>query len=325
MQMEETNFKFVPLSTLLKNKVSTLGRSGPTPNFLGRFNFTESGLQTEHQLLPDHFDLKAQIPKIYDQLSLNSCVSNAACLVLTIKQKNKEFEPSRRYLYYSARKREQTQTNKNSTDQNQTNNNTNNANSASEPIIPLRDDGTYIDPTLRHLEQEGVCNEQLCPYEVALVNDIPSEKCDPDANGHKISGIFDLNENEPAKQILKIRQTLFYQHTPILLAMAVYSSTFDQATVARTGYIPMPKCAAYYESDDPQDRFLGGHQMTIIGYDHVNRYFICANSWSERWGEKGYCYLPYDFVTNKFHTLDLCSFYHVIEKNQEPQIITVVS
>lgn len=35
---------------------------------------------------------------------------------------------------------------------------------------------------------------------------------------------------------------------------------------------------------------LGGHAVELIGYgeDEVGPYWICANSWGESWGDKGY-------------------------------------
>jgi C1A family cysteine protease len=32
----------------------------------------------------------------------------------------------------------------------------------------------------------------------------------------------------------------------------------------------------------------GGHLVSIIGYDHANKYWICKNSWGTDWGENGF-------------------------------------
>jgi C1A family cysteine protease len=56
---------------------------------------------------------------------------------------------------------------------------------------------------------------------------------------------------------------------------------------------------------------LGGHAITIIGYDDDMTYkykdgtiakgfFIITNHWTDAWGDKGFGYLPYDFLT--YHT-----------------------
>ena len=36
--------------------------------------------------------------------------------------------------------------------------------------------------------------------------------------------------------------------------------------------------------------------MKIVGYDDTKSWFIVANSWGKGWGDKGYCYIPYEFM-----------------------------
>ena len=55
---------------------------------------------------------------------------------------------------------------------------------------------------------------------------------------------------------------------------------------------------------------LGGHAIVIVGYDEEKRLFTFRNSWGEDWGDKGYGYLPYDYVCDK----DLASDFWVITK-----------
>lgn len=39
---------------------------------------------------------------------------------------------------------------------------------------------------------------------------------------------------------------------------------------------------------------LGGHAISIVGYDDEKEAFIIRNSWGESWGEKGFGYVSYD-------------------------------
>lgn len=41
---------------------------------------------------------------------------------------------------------------------------------------------------------------------------------------------------------------------------------------------------------------LGGHAITIVGYDNDKKIFICRNSYGEQWGDRGYFYMPYDYA-----------------------------
>ena len=43
-----------------------------------------------------------------------------------------------------------------------------------------------------------------------------------------------------------------------------------------------------------------------IGYDDKKLCFICANSWSTNWGNKGLFYLPYNYVTDNELAGDFC-------------------
>lgn len=42
---------------------------------------------------------------------------------------------------------------------------------------------------------------------------------------------------------------------------------------------------------------LGGHAMSIVGFDEAQRAWIVRNSWGESWGEKGYVYMSWDDIS----------------------------
>jgi hypothetical protein len=48
---------------------------------------------------------------------------------------------------------------------------------------------------------------------------------------------------------------------------------------------------------NPQGNILGGHAICIDGYDDNKQQFRFINSWGEEWGDKGYGWLPYSFLT----------------------------
>lgn len=49
---------------------------------------------------------------------------------------------------------------------------------------------------------------------------------------------------------------------------------------------------------DGEGKRIGGHAMTIIGYDDQKAAFLIVNSWGERWGNKGFLYISYDSMKN---------------------------
>lgn len=46
------------------------------------------------------------------------------------------------------------------------------------------------------------------------------------------------------------------------------------------------------------ERPIGAHALTLVGYDDKTEQFKFANSWGPHWGDKGFGYLPYDYVAN---------------------------
>ena len=42
----------------------------------------------------------------------------------------------------------------------------------------------------------------------------------------------------------------------------------------------------------------GSHAVMAVGYDDAARHFIILNSWGDKFGDKGYFYMPYDFIVD---------------------------
>lgn len=86
---------------------------------------------------------------------------------------------------------------------------------------------------------------------------------------------------------------------PIVVGFSVYSN-LDR--VGKDGILTMP--------DTTNDSFNGGHAVLVVGYDYDKRHFIVRNSWSNQWGDKGYFYMPFDYLLSPslaadFWTVDL--------------------
>jgi C1A family cysteine protease len=83
---------------------------------------------------------------------------------------------------------------------------------------------------------------------------------------------------------------------PISFGTALFES-FMNSNTALTGIIPIP--------DQNKEKRIGGHAMTIVGYDDSREAFLVANNWSETWGIGGYCWFPYSYMENDDLTGDL--------------------
>ena len=74
---------------------------------------------------------------------------------------------------------------------------------------------------------------------------------------------------------------------PFVFGFTVYES-LESVTVAKTGIVPIPGAS---------ERSVGGHAVLAVGYDDRKEHVIVRNSWGAGWGDKGYCYLPYRYIT----------------------------
>jgi hypothetical protein len=82
----------------------------------------------------------------------------------------------------------------------------------------------------------------------------------------------------------------------VVAGIAVYES-FESFNVSLSGNVPMP--------DKTKEKLLGGHAVTLVGYDDDNQIIIGQNSWGKDWGNFGFFTLPYDYITDKTLTSDM--------------------
>ena len=43
---------------------------------------------------------------------------------------------------------------------------------------------------------------------------------------------------------------------------------------------------------------FGYHAMVVVGYSDETKFFLVRNSWGEHFGDKGYCYIPYSYISD---------------------------
>jgi phi LC3 family holin len=132
----------------------------------------------------------------------------------------------------------------------------------------------------------GVCLESLMPYDIERFNVVPSDNAESDALTHKI------RQYQSLKSLTQIKQALTLGK-PVTIGMDVYGS-FESSIVAKTGKMIMPK---------RNEQNLGGHAVLVVGFKDSTccigskGYLICRNSWGSDWGDAGYFYMPYEYVS----------------------------
>lgn len=151
------------------------------------------------------------------------------------------------------------------------------------------DAGAYIEDGVTSLINKGICSESLWPYIVSRFRVKPTNNCYKEALKHQILTTKHINND---LQSMKNALQLGY---PFVVGILVYQS-FMTPAVAKTGIVSMPK---------PNEQLLGGHAIVCVGYDDKKKLFIMRNSWGIYWGDKGYFYLPYDYLLSSSLTSDL--------------------
>jgi C1A family cysteine protease len=144
------------------------------------------------------------------------------------------------------------------------------------------DSGAMIRDGIKTLAKQGVCIEELWPYVVSRFTEKPAAACYKEASAHQITSyhrILTLDE----------MRTCLAEGYPFVFGFTVYES-FESQKTAKTGKVEMPKTG---------ERAIGGHAVVAVGYDDAEKRFIVRNSWSTKWGMKGYFTMPYAYLADR--------------------------
>lgn len=207
---------------------------------------------------PPLVDLRPGCPAVYDQDSLGSCTAQAIAGLVEYLKKKQAKEVFTPSRLFIY---------------------------YNERLIEgtVREDaGATIRSGLKVVSQLGSPHESLWWYNIDKFAVKPSRKVYVDGLNHQV-----LHYTRVSNTNLYDMRACLASGFPIVGGFAVYSS-FESSAVANTGIVPMPT---------KSESLLGGHAILIVGYDDVKQRFIVRNSWGN-WGDKGYCYMPYIYLTN---------------------------
>jgi len=151
-----------------------------------------------------------------------------------------------------------------------------------EGTIPT-DSGAEIHDGIQSIHDVGVCDESMWKYDISKFTVRPPQECFDEATKHTA-----ISYRAVGKSLEELKSALIAGF-PVAFGFIVYSS-FESQEVARTGIMPMPQAGEY---------ILGGHAVAMVGFDDVRKVFIVRNSWGAGWGDRGYFYMPYAFITDR--------------------------
>jgi C1A family cysteine protease len=144
------------------------------------------------------------------------------------------------------------------------------------------DAGAEIRDGIKSVASDGSPDEKFWPFEPSRLTTKPSDEAYAEAK----KGIIKQYSRVPVS--LYNIQSVLSHNVPVVFGASLYQS-FESDSVAGTGHVPMP---------DPNEGMVGGHAMLMVGYEAGH--FIVRNSWGNGWGDKGYCYIPYAYLTNPY-------------------------
>ncbi|MGO8755549.1 MAG: C1 family peptidase [Gallionellaceae bacterium] len=209
--------------------------------------------------LPASADLRPKCPAVYDQGQLGSCTANAIGAAIQFERRKQKLKPD---------------------------------------FVPSRlfiyynervmehsvnsDSGAQIRDGIKSVGKQGECTEKEWPYVIAKFASRPATSCYRDATKYKAV------QYQRVPQILNQMKGCLASGYPFVFGFSVYTE-FESDAVARTGELDMP---------GPKEKLLGGHAVMAVGYEDKTQRFIVRNSWSAKWGIKGYFTMPYSYLTD---------------------------
>lgn len=214
--------------------------------------------------LPLTMDLKSWCAPIENQGDLGSCTANAGVGLLEYYEKRafgKYINASRLFLYKTTRN-----------------------------LMGVTGDyGAYLRDTMKAMVLFGVPPESHWAYNVSTFDDEPNAFLYSLAGNYKSLKYFKLDPagTSPATLLNNIK-TQIAAGLPSMFGFTVYSS------ISNSPEIPFPTRGEYV---------LGGHAVCCVGYDDNKAVgtqkgaLLIRNSWGTSWGNQGYGWLPYTYVT----------------------------
>ena len=146
------------------------------------------------------------------------------------------------------------------------------------------DAGAQIRDGIKSVNAVGACREELWPYVIEQFATQPPQSCYDNAKLHRAILYARVADNNIAQMKLCLASGY-----PVVFGVTVYDS-FESDATAATGVVSLP--------NPMTESVQGGHCMLMEGYDDSKGWFIVANSWGVDWGDKGYCYVPYQYLAN---------------------------
>jgi C1A family cysteine protease len=144
--------------------------------------------------------------------------------------------------------------------------------------------GTSYNDVIGVFKSIGVCEEVTCPYDPATVDKKPSDKAYQEALLHTICEVKGVTINHD--DIISALNDGY----PVAISLRIFDSFCKDAN----GIVTTPSAEDINKANSAMY-----HAMVICGYSLDDSTYIVRNSWGDKVGDKGYLYIPFDYIENK--------------------------
>jgi C1A family cysteine protease len=260
---------YTPTRDEVAPRFSVLGQKRSVRDMLAKVGVAEP----RRAGAPAKADLREWCSPVEDQGALGSCTANAGVGLVEYYARRafgRHIDASRLFLYKASR----------------------------NLLHWSGDTGAFIRTAMGALVLFGVPPEEHWPYKVESFDKEPTAFCYAFAQDYHAIQYYRLDPPDTSKEeLLKQVRAYIAAGLPAMFGFTVYSSI---DTASEDGRIPFPT---------EGERVVGGHAICAVGYDDKMRIkdssgkrtttgaLLIRNSWGEGWGEKGYGWLPYEYVT----------------------------
>ena len=142
------------------------------------------------------------------------------------------------------------------------------------------DTGSSFQDVIKSMGEYGICSEELHPYSSGL-GEKPTDEAYEDGKTRRI--IKALNVNVALDDI----KSAIQEGYPVAVSLKIYKS-FNSTS----GFVKRPTKEEIESAD------FGYHAMVVVGYTDETKHFVVRNSWGESFGDGGYCYIPYSYISD---------------------------
>jgi C1A family cysteine protease len=215
------------------------------------------------QLPPEVIPDRSLTPRIFDQgqtMTCTACAVNGAVRFLRLHQGLTPVPYSRLFNYFTS--------------------------GLLENENPPIDDGRTARDAVKAWAQWGCCDGELWPWDPELISTTPPTPAFQQAQDNQILSYYRIN----TRDLVAIKACLAEGY-PVVFGFPVYDFVKSPVTTS-SGIVYYPNYG-----DVP----LGGHCVYAIGYSDApltGGGLLCVNSWGDGWGNGGWFWLDYKYVTN---------------------------